>query len=51
MQLAHGVRSVIATTISLADIQRPLDFAFKYGIIDQHYDAKAMLAASVPMTR
>jgi NitT/TauT family transport system substrate-binding protein len=51
VQLAHGVRTVIATTISLADVQRPLDFAFKYGIIDQRYNAKAMLAASVPMTR
>jgi NitT/TauT family transport system substrate-binding protein len=51
VQLAHGVRSVIATTISVSDVQRSLGFAAEYGIIDQRYDAKAMLAASVPMTR
>jgi NitT/TauT family transport system substrate-binding protein len=49
--LGHGVRTVIAESITLADVQKPLDFAFKYGVIDQHYDAGPMLAASVPMSR
>lgn len=49
--LGQGVRSITAESISLADVQKPLDFAYKYGVIDRHYDAKDMLAASVPMTR
>jgi NitT/TauT family transport system substrate-binding protein len=48
--LREGVRSTLAESISLADVQKPLDFAFKYGIIDKAYDAKQVLAAVVPMT-
>jgi NitT/TauT family transport system substrate-binding protein len=49
--LSHGVRSITAESITLADVQRPLDFAYKYGIIDKEFDASAVLAASVPISR
>jgi len=48
--IAAGVRSITAQSITLAEVQRPLDFAFAHGTIDRHYDAKVMLAASIPMT-
>jgi NitT/TauT family transport system substrate-binding protein len=48
--LRAGVRSTLAETISLADVQKPLDFAFAHGIIDKQYDARAVLAPVVPMT-
>jgi len=49
--LSRGVRSITADSVSLDNVQKPLDFAYKYGVIDQPYDARAILAASVPMTR
>jgi NitT/TauT family transport system substrate-binding protein len=49
--LRQGVRSVIATEIALADIQKPLDFAYTYGVIDKQYDARVMLSPFVPMTK
>jgi NitT/TauT family transport system substrate-binding protein len=42
--IGAGVRSVIGETITLADVQKPLDFAFKYGVIDKTYEAGAMLS-------
>jgi hypothetical protein len=48
--IAAGVRSITTQSVTLAEVQRPLDFAFAHGVIDRHYDAKVMLAASVPMT-
>jgi NitT/TauT family transport system substrate-binding protein len=50
-QIREGVRTVIAESISLADVQRPLDFAFAHGVIDKHYDAKVMLSSFVPMNK
>jgi NitT/TauT family transport system substrate-binding protein len=50
-QLREGVRTVIAESVSLADIQKPLDFAYNHGVIDKQYDAKVMLSSFVPMTR
>ena len=35
---------------SIAEVQRPLDFAFKNGVIDQRYDAKSVLASTVRAT-
>ncbi len=49
--LQHSVRSITADAITPADVQRPLDFAYKYGIIDKPFDASAVLAASVPISR
>lgn len=50
-QIGSGVRTIIAESVSLADVQKPLDFAFKNGVIDKQYDAKAMLSSFVPMTK
>lgn len=47
--IARGVRSTMAETISLADVQRPLDFALKNGLINKPIDVTALLAASVPL--
>ena len=35
--------------ITVADVKTPLDFAYKYGIIDKQYDARAFLSEFVPM--
>jgi NitT/TauT family transport system substrate-binding protein len=48
--VAAGVRSIIGESITLADVQRPLDFAYKYGVVDKQYDARVMLSHFVPMT-
>lgn len=48
-QLARGIRSTTAETLTLADIQRPLDFAYKYGIIQQRFDVSGILAGSVSL--
>jgi NitT/TauT family transport system substrate-binding protein len=50
-QLRAGVRSITAEGISLPDVQRPLDFALKYGFIDKTFDVNGILAASVPLSR
>jgi len=50
-QIRAGVRTVLAESVSLADIQKPLDFAFRNGVIDKQYDAKVMLSSFVPMTK
>jgi hypothetical protein len=41
--VAAGVRSIIGESITLADVQKPLDFAYKYGVVDKHYDARDAL--------
>jgi NitT/TauT family transport system substrate-binding protein len=46
--LAKGIRSVTAETLTIADVQKPLDFAVKYGIIDKTFDVNGILASSVP---
>lgn len=45
--LAKGIRSVTAETLTIADVQKPLDFAVKYGIIDKGFDVNSILASSV----
>jgi NitT/TauT family transport system substrate-binding protein len=49
--LGHGVRSISAETIALSDVQRPLDFASKYGLVDKPFTASAVLASSMPTSR
>jgi NitT/TauT family transport system substrate-binding protein len=49
--IARGVRSISAESVTLGDIQRPIDFAFKYGLIDRRFDAREILAPSVPVSR
>ncbi len=48
-QIGHGVRSLTAESITLADLQRPMDFAVKYGIMDKSFDVEGLLAPSVPL--
>lgn len=50
-QVARSIRSITAESISLADVQAPLDFALKYGIIAQRFDVAGLLAPSVPLSR
>jgi NitT/TauT family transport system substrate-binding protein len=49
--VSRGIRSVTADTITLADIQRPLDFAVKYGLVAKGFDASLLLATSVPLSK
>jgi len=51
VQLKAGVRTVLAETMSVPYVQRPLDFAYQHGIIDKHYDARDMFSQFVPMKR
>jgi len=49
--LAKGPRNPIAEAVSLAELQAPLDFAYKYGVIAQHVDLSTILAPSFPISR
>jgi len=49
--LGRGLRSTTAETVSLTEMQRPLDFAYNHGIIEQHFDLSGILASSVPLSR
>ena len=49
--LARGIRSTSAETVALSDFQRPLDFAYKYGIVETHFDLTGLLAPSVVLSR
>ena len=50
-QIGHGPRSLSAESMTLADIQRPLDFALKYGIMDKGFDVNGILAPSIKLSR
>jgi NitT/TauT family transport system substrate-binding protein len=41
--LGRGIRSTTAERITLADLQRPLDFALKNGIIERSFDVSGLL--------
>jgi NitT/TauT family transport system substrate-binding protein len=49
--IAHGIRSTTAESITLADLQKPLDFAVTYGIMEKTFDLSGILAPSVALTR
>ena len=51
VQLARGLRSTTADTVTLAEMQAPLDFAYKWGVITQHFDLSGLLAPSMPIRR
>jgi NitT/TauT family transport system substrate-binding protein len=51
VQLARGLRSTTAESITLAEMQAPLDFAYKWGVITQHFDLSGLLAPSMPISR
>jgi NitT/TauT family transport system substrate-binding protein len=45
--VARGIRSVTDETLAVADVQRPLDFAVKYGLLSKGFHASALLASIV----
>lgn len=49
--LKRSVRSVTATTVTLAELQRPLDFGYKCGTIAPHIDLRGLLAPMFPLAR
>lgn len=49
--LRRSVRSITATTVTMAELQRPLDFGYKCGVIEPHIDLRGLLAASFPLAR
>jgi NitT/TauT family transport system substrate-binding protein len=51
VQLADAFRSTTAETVTLAELQAPLDFAYRWGIITQHIDLSGLLAPSMPLAR
>ncbi|HEX3865123.1 MAG TPA: ABC transporter substrate-binding protein, partial [Gemmatimonadaceae bacterium] len=49
--IQHSVRAIDVDSFTLADVQKPLDFCYKYGIIGKQFDASLVLAPSVPISR
>ncbi len=49
--LGRGIRSTTAETVTAADFQGPLDFAYKSGVIDQHFDLSGVLGSTVVLSR
>jgi NitT/TauT family transport system substrate-binding protein len=47
----RAVRSTTAVSVTIEQLQRPLDIAYKYGIIPQRFDASAVLAAGFPLEK
>ena len=47
----RAVRSTTAVTATLEQLQRPLDVAYKYGVIAQRFDASAVLAPGFPLEK
>jgi NitT/TauT family transport system substrate-binding protein len=50
-QLAQGLRSTTAETATLPMMQVMLDAAVKYGVMDQGFDLKGILAPQFPLSR
>ena len=48
-QVRNSVRATSAVAVTLPELQRPLDFAYKYKLIDRRLDAGAMLAPGFPI--
>ena len=51
VQLARGLRSTTAESVTMAELQAPLDFAYKWGIITQRFDLSGLLAPSMQISR
>lgn len=49
--LGSGVRSITAATVTLADLQLPLDFAYKNGLLEKTFDVTGLLAPGFPLAR
>jgi ABC-type nitrate/sulfonate/bicarbonate transport system substrate-binding protein len=48
LQVRNSVRATSAVAVTLPELQRPLDFAYKYKLIDRPLDAGTMLAPGFP---
>ncbi len=48
-QVRNSVRATSAVAVTLPELQRPLDFAYKYKLIDRPLDAGTMLAPGFPV--
>jgi ABC-type nitrate/sulfonate/bicarbonate transport system substrate-binding protein len=47
----RAIRSTTAVSVTIEQLQRPLEIAYKYGIIPQRFDASAVLAAGFPLEK
>ena len=47
-QIRNSIRATSAVAVTLPELQRPLDFAYKYKLIDRQLNASAMLAPGFP---
>lgn len=48
-QVRSSIRATNAVAVTLPEMQRPLDFAYKYGLIDRRLEIGAMLAPGFPI--
>jgi hypothetical protein len=48
-QVRNSVRATSAVAVTLPELQRPLDFAYKYKLIERPLDAGTMLAPGFPI--
>jgi hypothetical protein len=48
--IGKGVRSHLTDSITLADVERPLDFAVANGLIKNKFNVRDLLASSVVLT-
>ena len=49
-QVRNSVRATSAVTVTLPELQRPLDFAVRYGLIPKAFDVHEMLAPGFPLS-
>lgn len=49
--LRRSIRSITATAATLDELQRPLDFGYKCGVIAPHIDLPGLLAPGFPLAR
>ena len=47
--MRNSVRATSAVSVSLSELQRPLDFASRYKLIPQSFDVREMLAPGYPL--
>jgi NitT/TauT family transport system substrate-binding protein len=50
VMVGRSVRARLADAIALADVQKPLDFAYANGLIKTRFNARELLAPSMPLT-
>ncbi len=48
-QIRSSIRATSAVAVTAPELQRPLDFAFKYKLIDRQLNVSAMLAPGFPL--